>query len=266
MKSSVAGDKPFRLGVMAAATIIATGLSIASAAAEGPSLLMWPITSVVEPSARAAALWLENKGDEPVSLQIRVLGWKQTEHADTYEEQSRVVASPPLATIAPGKRQLIRLTKLAEAPAGQESAYRVLIDELPPATTDPGRTDAMSVAVAIKVRMRYSLPLFVYGAGLQPVRADERPERRPESGLKWHLVSESGRRWLVVRNEGRTFARLSQVKMGHAEHVVSVAEGLLGYVLPGAEMRWPLTDETPSGIGVPVEASVNGTLVAALSR
>lgn len=265
MKNSVPGVTRFHLGVVVVAVMAAMGLSAAVVRAQsGPALLMWPITSVLEPGTRASALWLENNGSEPVSLQIRVLGWKQQDFVESFEEQSRVVPSPPAAVIAPGKRQLIRLTKLAEATPGQESAYRVFIDELPPAVDDGQRADAQSVAVAIKVRMRYSLPLFVYGTGLQAKPADERGRR--DAGLQWRVVSESGRQWLFVRNSGATYARLSQVKMGQGDRTVNVADGLLGYVLPGSEMRWPLADETPSGIGVPVEASVNGTLVAALSR
>lgn len=38
------------------------------------SLMIWPLDPVIEHDQRASALWLENRGSQPVSLQIRVLG------------------------------------------------------------------------------------------------------------------------------------------------------------------------------------------------
>jgi fimbrial chaperone protein len=108
-------------------------LSLGGAAAHAmTSVLIWPIDPVIESDQHAAALWLENHDNKPVTLQIRVLGWSQAKGDDVYDErQTRVAGSPPMAVVPPGKRQLIRLTRLAPTTPGVEEAYRVMIDEVP---------------------------------------------------------------------------------------------------------------------------------------
>ena len=80
------------------------------------SILIWPIDPVIEDNQQATALWLENRDSKPVYMQIRVLGWQQTGGKDDYRNQSEVLASPPVATILPGKRQLIRLISRRRPP------------------------------------------------------------------------------------------------------------------------------------------------------
>lgn len=117
---------PFRLPLTAALLLASQQHALAAA-----SILIWPIDPVIEDQQQATALWLENRDSKPVYMQIRVLGWKQTAGKDDYSNQSDVIASPPVASIAPGKRQLIRLIKQSAPAAGQERAYRILVDEVP---------------------------------------------------------------------------------------------------------------------------------------
>ena len=142
-------------------TMVMLGASQAHAAS---SVLIWPIDPVLEADQQASALWLENRGRETANLQIRVFGWSQNGFAEQYQNQRDVIGSPPVAKIEPGQKQLVRLTRTKDVPPGQELAYRIIIDEIPsaqPATADGGKT-----AAAIRFQMRYSVPLFAYGAGL----------------------------------------------------------------------------------------------------
>ncbi len=58
--------------------------------------------------------------------------------------------------------------------------------------------------------------------------------------LAWRLVEEQGKRYLQVRNEGSVHARLSHVRWEGNGRSLALLDGLLGYVLPGRQMRWPL--------------------------
>ena len=51
-------------------------LGQASAMAQS-SVMIWPLDPVIEEDQRASELWLENRGAQAVSLQVRVLGWSQ---------------------------------------------------------------------------------------------------------------------------------------------------------------------------------------------
>ncbi|MVV50076.1 molecular chaperone [Pseudomonas sp. PB120] len=204
------------------------------------SVLIWPIDPVLEADQQASALWLENRGSETANLQIRVFAWSQSGFNDQYQNQRDVIGSPPVAKIEPGQKQLVRLTRTKEIPPGQELAYRIIIDEIPSAKTpaaEEGKT-----AAAIRFQMRYSVPLFAYGAGLWSKEDTTRPRDPKGVGLpqlSWRTVAVDGRSYLEVRNQGAVHARLTDVALKQGGQTQPLVEGLLGYVLPGAIMRWP---------------------------
>lgn len=229
--------------------------------ADPASIMIWPIYPVIRSEERAAALWLENRGTRSVTVQIRVLAWQQEEYADRYEDQpATLIPSPPVATIDPGRRQLVRLTRLVATPAGQEAAYRVLIDELPDAQPERHTPqDGGLAAMGVKLRMRYSLPLFVYGPGLDPAAPSAADQSTPPSAASWRVVQHQADRWLEVTNHGRRHLRLSHVRFVEEITSFDFAPGLLGYVLPGATMRWKLPAAVPAGEDLALEARINGT-------
>lgn len=208
------------------------------------SVLIWPIDPVLEADQQASALWLENRGTETANLQIRVFAWSQSGFADQYQNQRDVVGSPPVAKIEPGQKQLVRLTRTREVPPGQELAYRIIIDEIPLAVANEPTGDNKTAA-AIRFQMRYSVPLFAYGAGLWS-KDDSSRKRDPKGAgvpdLSWRKVQADGRSFIEVRNQGAVHARLTDVAFKQAGAAKPLVEGLLGYVLPGAVMRWPVPE------------------------
>ncbi|MEX3777448.1 molecular chaperone [Pseudomonas sp. MYb118] len=204
------------------------------------SVLIWPIDPVLEADQQASALWLENRGDETANLQIRVFAWSQSDFSDQYQNQRDVIGSPPVAKIEPGQKQLVRLTRTRDIAPGQELAYRIIIDEIPsarPPVAEDGKT-----AAAIRFQMRYSVPLFAYGAGLWS-KEDASRKRDPKSAglpdLSWRSVAVDGQPYVEVRNRGAVHARLTDVSLKQGGQSRPMVDGLLGYVLPGAIMRWP---------------------------
>ncbi|NNA54511.1 molecular chaperone [Pseudomonas koreensis] len=204
------------------------------------SVLIWPIDPVLEADQQASALWLENRGTETANLQIRVFSWSQSGFAEQYQNQREVIGSPPVAKIEPGQKQLVRLTRTKDVPPGQELAYRIIIDEIPAA--QPPAAEGGKTAAAIRFQMRYSVPLFAYGAGLWSKEDSTRPRDPKGIGvpqLSWRTVAVDGRPYVEVRNQGAVHARLTDVMIKQGAQSKPLAEGLLGYVLPGAVMRWP---------------------------
>lgn len=213
-------------------------------------VLIWPINPVLESDEQATALWLENRGKAPVTLQVRVLGWSQAGFEDVYANQRAVIASPPFVRVEPGSRQLVRLMRQGGQPAGAEDAYRVLIDEVPQSDAPPPKQKGL----ALQLQMRYSVPLFVSAPGVwTQVRADRSRDSseatQPE--LAWRIEELGDQRYLLVRNQGKVHARLSQVHWEDGKgRRVPMIEGLLGYVLPGQQMRWPLPADTRPAAGM----------------
>lgn len=212
------------------------------------SILVWPIYQVIESDENSSALWLENKGNAPVGLQIRIVSWKQIGFQDRYAEQRNVIATPPFMTLEPGKRNMVRLIRVNPAPANTEQAYRIIIDEI----SSPYQKDAPQMG--LQFQMRYLLPLFLDGEG---VWTHSRPDKRRANAeptlpvLSWRVSAVEGRNYLYIRNRGVVHARLSNVYWSTDQsgkgNQIKITDGFLGYVLPGQEMRWPL----PAGIATP---------------
>lgn len=216
----------------------------AAAQAMGGSILIWPVGPVIEANERAAALWLENPGQAPITLQLRIYAWAQQDGKNVYAAQDAILGTPPIVTIAPGEKQLVRLTRTVAATPGTEGAYRVIVDEIPAAKPSSG------TGAAVTFRMRYSLPLFVHGPGLLlPGRSTDKAAPRKDGGagrqgtgnmagplLDWRIAEAGEGAFLEIRNRGAVHARLTDAAFGGT----SMADGLLGYVLPGSMMRWPI--------------------------
>lgn len=214
------------------------------------SVLVWPIYQTIAADRQGSALWLENRGNQPVNLQVRLLAWQQQDGRERYADQQAVIASPPFARVQPGERQLIRLIRTAAVPAGQEQAYRIIIDEV------PGLLPAgMQQHAGLQLQMRYLLPLFLQGAGIRTPAAGERPASSGLSApqLSWQLVRRDGKAWLQLRNQGVVHARLSNVFWGSskdpARASLQLAAGFLGYVLPGQQMAFPLAQKQSAPAG-----------------
>lgn len=248
-------------------TVLAAGalaVSAITAQAAAP-LMIWPVDPVIAGSQRAVALWIENRGLQPVTVQVRVLGWTQGQGDDQFDAQKDVIASPPITDIAAGARQMVRLMAMGPATPLSEDAYRVIVDELPRPAGALANGEAPQAAMGVQLQVRYAIPLFVYGPGavgprmpaaaLAAVRAA--PVRTLEPDLSWRIDSRGDAHRLVLRNDGGGHGRLTAVlwETGAADQT-SINPGLLGYVLPRSERQWDLPSLPP---GQPLlKATVNG--------
>lgn len=213
----------------ALAAVLAAPLAPARAAA----VVLWPVDPIIAAGQTATALWVENRGQEPVTLQVRSLGWSQSANEDRYAPQDEVVTSPPIANVGPGQRQLIRVIRRDTGATSAEHSYRLLIDELPP-PMDPTKPDGASAHLA--VQMRYSIPLFTYDG-----------EVAAKPTLIARTVMIEGKRYAEIRNVSQRHARLLNLRIQNGARDFTVNAGLLGYVLGGATMRWPLPEGAPNG-------------------
>ncbi|MCH2486410.1 MAG: fimbria/pilus periplasmic chaperone [Erythrobacter sp.] len=233
-----------RFSAFAAIAALAT---ICAPAASAASVVIWPIDPTLAPTEKATVLWIENQGNDPVTMQVRALAWSQIDGEDRLADQGEVIASPPIATIAPRARQLVRLVRRSAISDQQEdeaqSAYRLLIDELP--APEPQSSEATTAAPRLSVQMRYSLPLFAYSAAPDAIAPY----------LETRIVTRDGTRQLAISNRGAEHARLTDLTTANGAHPQSVKPGLVGYVLPGATLYVPVTP----GMGDTMQVTVNGT-------
>lgn len=213
------------------------------------TILLWPIDPWLSADTKATELWVQNQGNSATTMQVRIVRWKQENGLERYTAQQEVVASPPIVTIGKGSKQLIRLIKQGNVPVGVEQAYRIIVDEI------PQPQDKETPQMGLKLQMRYSIPLFVYGQGIETIKEGAHHALVEPRDLSWRVVRENGQPALQVRNQGDVHVRLSQVTLQQGGQNRTLADGLLGYVLPGSARSWPL----PSGVGQPgqLRAQIN---------
>jgi fimbrial chaperone protein len=225
-----------------AVLLAALGLACGIAGASG--LQVSPVSLTLPATQNADGLWLSNTGDNVVHAQVRVYHWTQENGEDKLTPTRSLLVSPPMLQLEVADRQLIRAIRIGAPPTGPsaaEDAYRVIIDELP--------VD-MQGKKGLQFVLRYSVPIFISPAG-------------PDAGapqLKWTLYREEGHATLEVANSGLTHAQLANLSYVDAAGQRTEAHaGLLGYVLPGARMRWSLKSP-PSAFaaGGMFEAMING--------
>jgi len=231
-----------RLGLVSllGMTAVVTGQAHAAA-----TILLWPIDPWLSADAKATELWIQNQGNSATTMQVRIVRWKQEGGYERYTAQQDVVASPPIVTIGKGSKQLIRLIKQDTIPMSVEQAYRIIVDEIPQADAKADPT------IGLKLQMRYSIPLFVYGQGIPTIKEGAHHALVESNSLSWRVTQEEGHPALEVRNRGDVHVRLSQVTLEQGGQKRTVADGLLGYVLPGSTRSWPI----PAGIRQPDQMS-----------
>lgn len=198
----------------------------------GPTLLEIPA------GGTATRLQLGNTGDAAVAAQVRVYAWLQEDGEDKLVETDALVASPPIAEVAPGGEHLVRIVLTGAAPAdGVDQTYRVVVDELP-GDPDVGET-------GVQVRMRFVIPAFVRAAGAGEPALDCRLEAM----------------LLACRNRGGQAAQLGATTLRGTDAALELSAGLYGYVLPGSERRWTL----PEGARIPTGPLTLDTLLNGLA-
>jgi len=222
---------------------LSAALALAGSIAHASGLQVSPVSLSLQPTQNADGLWLSNSGDALVRAQVRVYRWTQEGGDDRLAPSRGLVISPPMLQLDPEGKQLIRVIRAGAPPASgaSEDAYRIAIDELP--SQDPGRK-------GLEFVLHYSVPVFVEPAGA--------PASAPE--LHWTLRRDGEHAVLEVANTGGTHAQLAGLAITDAAgHRTEVSAGLLGYVLPGATMRWMLKPPaTTFAAGGTLEGKVNG--------
>lgn len=231
-------------------SLLAAGLATVCGVAGASGLQVAPVSLAFLPASPAEGLWLTNTGADTLHAQVRVFHWTQADGKDVLASTQALVASPPMLTLGPGAKQLVRVIRLGTPNTdGGEDAYRLLVDELPQSTPKQ--------QTGVQYVLRYSIPVFVESSSSPPSAASV------ATALRFSLVRNGSGLDLQVRNSGTTHAQLSEIKFLPPNGAPIVATpGLLGYVLPGMTMRWPLKlqpAQLPSG--TQLKATINGTPV-----
>ncbi|MGV6939712.1 fimbrial biogenesis chaperone [Stenotrophomonas maltophilia] len=231
----MAGPRPWRATGVA---LLALSL-LAAAPAGATSLQVAPTSLQLEARQRAGELWLTNSGTSPVRLQVRVFRWVQQDGQEQLLPTEELLATPPMQELGAGQQQLVRVMRPNHEPPATQQYYRLIVDEVP---------DLATRANGMQFVLRYSIPVFV-----QPSGGKLAPR------LQASLVRlKDGRNGVEVANTGNSYAQIADLALGSVQRPRIVHPGLLGYVLPGQVMRWPIERTAIDRDNDQITAKLNG--------
>ncbi|AWH28617.1 MULTISPECIES: molecular chaperone [Stenotrophomonas] len=215
-------------------------LALLAPARAATSLQVAPTTLQLDARQRAGELWLTNSGTAPVKLQVRVFRWVQQDGQEQLLPTEDLLATPPMQELAAGQQQLVRVMRPDNLAPDAPQYFRLIVDEVP---------DLARRASGMQFVLRYSIPVFI-----QPPSPG-----RLKPQLQARLIRlDDGRDGVEVRNSGTAHAQIADLALGSADRPRIVHPGLLGYVLPGQVMRWPLERTAIDRDNDQISAKLNG--------
>ena len=166
---------------------------------------------------------IDNTGPKPSLVQTQVFRWTQDGNQHQLEPSDELLVSPPIAEIAPGESQLLRVGLLAQPDARVETTYRLIVQEVPrPEDSEDGTT--------VSVLLRLSFPVFV------------QPTTTASPDLVWGAARTTGNQLkLTLSNIGTAHARVQGIVLALPDGtVVAEVDSNFAYVLPGETHSWDL--------------------------
>jgi len=155
-----------------------------------------PLRVSLDKTTKASEVVVRNDDKVPLRMQVEAMSWSQNgEDPDHYAPAEGLLYFPRTMEIPAGDSRVVRVGVRA-APVTREEAYRLFIEELPPALADEP-----AQGTSLRVFLRVGVAVFV---------APAQPERRGEItrlDLKGRKVE-----W-VVSNSGNVHFRADQVEL-----------------------------------------------------
>jgi fimbrial chaperone protein len=195
----------------------------AAGAARAANIDVSPVRIQLSPAGATTVLTLTNGGDAPAVVQCQLVSWTQHDSEDVYVPSGDLIASPPIFTVPPGKKQLVRIG-LRRPPQGtQETAYRIYLQEIP-GPPKPGFQ-------GLRMALRLGIPIFVA------------PAEAVKPQLRWSARLEAGGKTLSIelQNSGSAHVQVLDFVISQPPAGETVArETVPVYVLAGQSRRWIL--------------------------
>jgi fimbrial chaperone protein len=209
------------------AAIAAIFCLAAPVAASASSFQISPVLVELQKDKATAVLTITNADQAPVSVRILARSWKQVNGVDVYEDTQDLIFSPPIVTVKPGAKQIIRIGQRSRD-RSSERAYRLIVEEIVSQT---------SARTGVTMALRVDLPMYSMAAEAQ------------KGELRWTASRDaSGRIIVEAANTGGSRVDLLElgVRSGDAKPVM--VSGRVGVVLANSSKRWTIdAGQLPSG-------------------
>ncbi len=167
----------------------------------------------------STSLTLTNADPEKTVIHLRALLWNQSNGHDAVEPTDDLIINPPIAEIASGASQLVRIGYRGKLQTASEKSYRLLVEEVPQRDREHKQV--------VETYLKISVPIFI-----APL---DKPEAKLTAAFS-HDMTDA----LVLHNAGAAHIRVVKYGVSSGGAALAAAHQGLFYVLPGANLLLPL--------------------------
>lgn len=208
-----------------------------------------PIRVDFDRATRTAVVEVTNDDERKLSFQMKLVEWTQDAAGqDQYADSQDLIFFPPLFTVNPSEKRILRIGTKPGAVAGpREKTYRLFIEELPP-PADP------AAGAQLRIALRFALPVFIAPVAPQKKLVVE------------SAVPRAGKAVLRLRNDGTQSVKLETLRLRRGAEMVGESQGW--YVLAGATREFEVQVDAakcPLAGPIDVEAQTEGVVQARLT-
>lgn len=217
-------------------SLLFTSLLCAAGMASAGSFSIDPVRIQLSEARPSAVMRVENRGDAAITVQLQAMSWTQSGNQDQLTISRELLATPQVFRLRPGQVQVVRVALLVPVDATRERAFRLLLDEVPPAPAADFR--------GLQMALRISMPVFVQA-------------RTPAAAsLAATVVEREGQRQLQLVNRGDAHLQLTGLQL-QAQTVATASAATSSmyshdktlYLLPGQQRELPISSQFPLDAG-----------------
>jgi len=168
-----------------------------------PALLIWatshagslhvqPTRILLSPDRPIASLEVQNTGERESLIQVERFAWSQVDGTDKYAPTGALIVTPPIFSLPPGERQVLRLGLRDNRSQDTEQSFRIYVREVP--VSDERERKGLLMA------LRIGIPVFVAPREVRPL------------DLIWQTEIRDGALYLHARNNGNRHVHLMGLK------------------------------------------------------
>lgn len=189
--------------------------------AQAGNFSVQPVRVQLSPGQPTASLLVKNGSDEETVVQVQANSWQQTDEGEVLEPTRDLLLTPPIAKIAPGKSQIIRIGLRRNILGRSELSYRLVLSEIPK-PPEAGFT-------GLRMTLQISLPVFVQPTpGLVP-------------NLEWSAQRAGpNQAWVALANSGAAHVQVKSLTVSGPEGEALGSHRIAEYVLPAQRRKWLL--------------------------
>lgn len=218
---------------------MAAGLLAAAALpAAASSFSLSPIRIYLSAAHRIGVVTLRNDGDEAVTVQVSSCAWTQPGGEDHYEASSDLIATPPVFSIAPHARQIVRVALRDYEAMTREGDYRLFFQEVPQPHS--------ASFTGLRIYLRIGVPLFVV------------PSSAAKSSLAWRARASGPHELeILATNSGAEHIEVTGFDVEAGAHAPPVHVATARYLLPGSTVSWRV--RLPKGVPANTALHIRGS-------